>query len=78
MSSSIQPSSVARPADALTLVTRHKSYRGLTVEQNLLDQFTMYIVDLDHFGLCISDSRPEAIHMAFEALFMPKGNTHAV
>jgi hypothetical protein len=55
--------------DRSTLVTRHPSYRGLKVEQNLLSQFTMYVVELDPFGLFISDSRPEAFNMAFEALF---------
>ncbi len=55
--------------DRSTLVTRHQSYRGLKVEQNLLSQFTMYVVELDQFGLFISDSRPEAFNMAFEALF---------
>ncbi|QKO23256.1 hypothetical protein [Rhodoferax sp. BAB1] len=55
--------------DRSTLVTRHQSYRGLKVEQNLLSQFTMYVVELDQFGLFISDSRPEAFDMAFEALF---------
>lgn len=55
--------------DRSAIVTRHQSYRGLKVEQNLLSQFTMYVVDLDQFGLFISDSRPEAFNMAFEALF---------
>ncbi len=45
--------------DRSTLVTRHQSYRGLKVEQNLLSQFTMYVVELDQFGLFISDSRPD-------------------
>jgi hypothetical protein len=53
------------------VVARHKSYRGLKVEQNLLNQFTMYVVELDQFGLFISDSRPEVFNMAFEALFSP-------
>jgi len=57
--------------DRSALVTRHQSYRGLKVEQNLLSQFTMYVVELDHFGLFISDSQPEAFDMAFEALFSP-------
>lgn len=60
-----------QPPDRSTIVTRHQSYRGLKVEQNLLSQFTMYVVDLDQFGLFISDSRPEAFDMAFEALFSP-------
>lgn len=60
------------PVDRPALVTRHKSYRGLKVEQNLLTQFTMYVVELDQFGLFISDSRPEAFNMAFEALFNPQ------
>lgn len=60
----------ARPpqTDRSTIVTRHQSYRGLKIEQNLLSQFTMYVVELDQFGLFISDSRPEAFDMAFEAL----------
>ncbi|MDE2615886.1 MAG: hypothetical protein KGL73_02560, partial [Burkholderiales bacterium] len=57
--------------DRSTIVTRHQSYRGLKIEQNLLSQFTMYVVDLDQFGLFISDSRPAAFEMAFEALFNP-------
>ena len=61
----------ARPQqpDHAAIVTRHQSYRGLKVEQNLLSQFTMYVVELEQFGLFISDSRPEAFNMAFEALF---------
>lgn len=61
---------VTRPPqpDRSTFVTHHQSYRGLKVEQNLLTQFTMYIVELDQLGLFISDSRPEAFNMAFEAL----------
>ncbi len=61
----------ARPPlpDRSIIVTRHQSYRGLKVEQNLLSQFTMYTVELDQFGLFISDSRREAFNMAFEALF---------
>ncbi|KRH99470.1 hypothetical protein [Curvibacter sp. PAE-UM] len=55
--------------DRSTIVARHQSYRGLKIEQNLLSQFTMYVVELDQFGLFISDSRPEAFDMAFEALF---------
>ena len=54
--------------DRSTIVARHQSYRGLKIEQNLLSQFTMYVVELDQFGLFISDSRPEAFDMAFEAL----------
>ncbi len=59
------------PTDRSTLVAQHQCYRGLKVEQNLLSQFTMYVVELDRFGLFISDSRPEAFDMAFEALFGP-------
>jgi hypothetical protein len=65
------------PADRSAIVTRHQSYRGLKVEQNLLSQFTMYVVDLDQFGLFISDSRPEAFNMAFEALFSPDSKAQA-
>jgi hypothetical protein len=63
--------SIARPAqpDRSTMVTRHQSYRGLKIEQNLLSQFTMYVVELEQLGLFISDSRPDAFDMAFEALF---------
>ena len=56
------------PPDRSTIVTRHPSYRGLKIEQNLLSQFTMYVVELDQFGLFISDSRPDAFDMAFEVL----------
>lgn len=59
------------PTDRSTLVAQHQCYRGLKVEQNLLSQFTMYVVELDRFGLFISDSQPEAFNMAFEALFSP-------
>ena len=69
MSTSIQHPTGLRAPDHLALVTRHKSYRGLTVERNMLDQFTMYTVHLDELGLFISDSRPEAFDMAFAALF---------
>jgi hypothetical protein len=55
-------------ADHLAVVTHHESYRGLTVEHNMLAQFTMYTVHLDNLGIFISDSRPEAFNMAFEAL----------
>jgi len=58
--------------DRSTIVTRHQSYRGLKIEQNLLNPFTMYVVELDPFGLFISDSRPEAFDMAFEALLSAK------
>ena len=68
MSALIRPSSSVKPADRLAIVTRHKTYRGLRVEQDLLSQFTMYSVELDYLGLFISDSRPEAFNMAFEAL----------
>lgn len=57
--------------DRSTLVTQHQSYRGLKVEQNLLSLYTMYVVELDPLGLFISDSRPEAFNMAFDALFSP-------
>ncbi len=60
-----------RSLDRSIIVERHQSYRGLRIEQNLLSQFTMYTVELDRFGLFISDSRPEAFNMAFEALFNP-------
>lgn len=66
MQANTEPVARPRPAD---LVTRHKCFRGLKVEENLLASFTMYIVELDQFGLFISDSRPEAFNMAFEALF---------
>lgn len=56
------------PADPSAIVAQHRSFRGLKVEQNLLAQFTMYVVDLDQYGLFISDSRPEAFSMALEAL----------
>ncbi len=71
------PSSPVRPP-AADLVTRHKCFRGLKVEQNLLAAFTMYTVELDQFGLFISDSRPEAFDMAFEALFGPPGAARAL
>ena len=61
---------ISSPApDRLALVTGHQSYRGLTVEQNLLIQFTRYTVELDQLGLFISDSRWAAFDMAFDALF---------
>jgi hypothetical protein len=69
MSASLQDSTGLCSPDPLALVTRHKSYRGLTVEHNVLSQFTMYTVHVEDFGLFISDSRPEAFNMAFEALF---------
>jgi hypothetical protein len=69
MSTSIQEPPGVRDLDPLALVTRHKSYRGLTVEHNMLSQFTMYTVHLENLGIFISDSRPEAFNMAFEALF---------
>jgi hypothetical protein len=61
----------AASPDRLVWVTRHQGFRGLKVEQNLLSQFTMYIVEIDQFGLFMSDSRIEAFDMAFEALFNP-------
>lgn len=67
--------SVARsPAiapDHCALVQGHQSFRGLSVEQNLLTPYTMYAVELDAHGLFISDSRAEAFNMAFAALFHP-------
>lgn len=69
MAASTQNPSVVGNADPLALVTRHQSYRGLTVEHNLLAQFTMYTVHLENLGIFISDSRPKAFNMAFEALF---------
>lgn len=72
MSASIQNPSASRQPDPLALVTHHQSYRGLTVEHNLLSQFTMYTVHLENLGIFISDSRPEAFNMAFEALFSPQ------
>lgn len=69
MSTSIQNPTGLRNPDHLAVVTRHKSYRGLTVEHNMMAQFTMYTVHLENLGIFISDSRPEAFDMAFEALF---------
>jgi hypothetical protein len=69
MSVSVQNPASLRSPDHLDVVTRHKSYRGLTVEHNMLAQFTMYTVHLENLGIFISDSRPEAFSMAFEALF---------
>lgn len=67
----IPPPSPELPPDCCALVAKHQSYRGLKVEQPLLGSFAMYIVELDQLGLFISDSRPEAFHMAFEALRHP-------
>lgn len=53
------------PLDRSTIVARHQSCRGLKVEQNLLNTYT---VELDPFGLFIADSRHEAFNMAVEAL----------
>jgi hypothetical protein len=72
MSASIESPTDLRNPDPLALVTRHQSYRGLTVEHNMLAQFTMYTVHLENLGIFISDSRPEAFNMAFEALFSPQ------
>jgi len=69
MSASAQNPTGLRSPDHLDVVTRHKSYRGLTVEHNSLAQFAMYTVHLENLGIFISDSRPEAFNMAFEALF---------
>lgn len=74
MSISTPAISTATSGDRLSLVTRHRCYRGLKVEQNLLTQFTMYTVELEQFGLFISDSQREAFNMAFEALFNPPGH----
>ncbi len=71
MSTTILRPMPPRSLDRSIIVERHKSYRGLRIEQNLLSQFTMYTVELDRFGLFISDSRREAFNMAFEALFSP-------
>ena len=65
------PATAAPAPDRSTLVQGHPSFRGLRVEQNLLATFAMYTVDLDRFGLFISDSRPEVFNIAFEALFKP-------
>jgi hypothetical protein len=67
----------AAPPDRLALVTHHQGYRGLKVEQSLLSQFTMYIVEIDQFGLFMSDSRIAAFDMAFEALFNPSPRASA-
>ena len=69
MTASNQISEPAHNTDPLDVVTHHESYRGVTVEHNMLAQFTMYTVHLDNLGIFISDSRPEAFNMAFEALF---------
>jgi hypothetical protein len=58
-------------ADRPTQVRCHPSFRGLRVEQNLLNPFTMYTIELDCLGLFISDSSLEAFNMAFDALFNP-------
>jgi hypothetical protein len=72
MSASIQNSDVHRVSDQLAVVKRHKSFRGVTVEHNMLSQFTMYTVHLENLGIFISDSQLEAFNMAFEALFSPQ------
>jgi hypothetical protein len=77
MNSTTQGPGHPPPPDCSAIVTRHQSYRGLKVERNLLSTFTMYVVDLDQFGLFISDSRPEAFHMAFEALSKPESQALA-
>ena len=69
MTASIENPELTHNADHLAVVTHHESYRGVTVEHNMLAQFTMYTVHLDNLGIFISDSKPEAFHMAFEALF---------
>ncbi len=66
------PADPAVVPDHSSLVRGHQSFRGLSVEKNLLSPYTMYTVDLDQLGLFISDSSPEAFNMAFEALFKPK------
>ncbi len=71
------PNASAAAPDRSALVQGHQSFRGLRVEQNLLVPFVMYTVDLDCFGLFISDSRPEAFNMAFEALFNPMPEARA-
>jgi hypothetical protein len=60
---------LSRSAEQLAVVKHHKSFRGVTVEHNVLAQFTMYTVHLENLGIFISDSQIEAFNMAFEALF---------
>jgi hypothetical protein len=69
MSASVERPGANRAAEQLALVKRHKSFRGVTVEHNVLSQFTMYTIHLENLGIFISDSQLEAINMAFEALF---------
>ncbi len=71
------PTTTVAAPDRSALVQGHQSFRGLRVEQNLLATFVMYTVDLDRFGLFISDSRPEVFNMAFEALFNPMPEARA-
>lgn len=66
------PCPAASVPDRSALVKGHPSFRGLSVEQHLLATFAMYTVDLDRYGLFISDSRPEVFNMAFEALYNPR------
>lgn len=65
----------ASHADRPTQVQGHPSFRGLRIEQNLLNPFTMYTIELDCLGLFISDSSLEAFNMAFDALFNPTPGT---
>jgi hypothetical protein len=69
MITGIQNSSAGRTPDQLAVVKHHKSFRGVTVEHNVLSQFTMYTVHLENLGIFISDSQLEAFNMAFDALF---------
>ena len=54
MTASNQISEPAHNTDPLDVVTHHESYRGVTVEHNMLAQFTMYTVHLDNLGIFIS------------------------
>jgi hypothetical protein len=69
MITGIQNSSAGRTPDQLAVVKHHKSFRGVTVDHNVLSQFTMYTVHLENLGIFISDSQLEAFNMAFDALF---------
>jgi hypothetical protein len=68
MITGIQNSS-GRTPEQLAVVKHHKSFRGVTVDHNVLSQFTMYTVHLENLGIFISDSQLEAFNMAFDALF---------
>jgi len=67
MSHFTQPVSMPTPNPSVW-VQRHEGFRGVTTIRDLLGEFTMYSVVLENIGDFISDSRPEAFNMAYEAI----------